>query len=227
LRDLPITTDWLHSSEKEVLSGFRFIKKRKDWLLGRWTAKNAVKYFLRDTHQDLSFQSIEVVAAVDGAPEVYCNEHHLPAHISLSHSDGTGFCTVSSPEIKIGCDLEKIEPRSESLIKDHFTDHEQKLILTSDKAFQALWENLIWSAKESALKALRKGLRIDTLMINVDFSPAVNRESWNKLKATFLDGGIVFQGYWQFSTEFVMTILCNQQDIEPIEIHLAKKNIHR
>ena len=220
LQDVPDSKEWLHSSEKEVLSGFKFPKKRKDWLLGRWTAKNAVKYFLRVTHPELSLHTIEITAAEDGAPEVYHNRSLLPAYISLSHSNGKGICAISSPDIKIGCDLEKIESRSQFLINDHFTLREQELITKSDRNYQALWTNLVWSAKESALKTLREGLRIDTLKIEVDFLPAVNRDSWNPLKATFLDEGIEFTGYWQFTSDFVLTILSDKKDIEPIEIQL-------
>lgn len=221
LQDIPDNREWLHNSEKKVLSGFKFSKKRNDWLLGRWTAKNAVKHFLGATHPGLSHTSVEIIAAEDGAPEVYHKGNHLPAYISLSHSNGTGICAVSSPDVKIGCDLEKIEPRSQFLVNDHFTKHEQKLISTNDRDLKALWTNLVWSAKESALKTLREGLRIDTLRIEVDFNRQFDRDNWNKLKATFLDGQMEFKGSWQYTSEFVLTILSNQESIEPIEIRLT------
>lgn len=189
--------------------------------MGRWTAKNVVKHFLQASHPKLTHTSVEIISAEDGAPEAFHNGYKLPVYISLSHSNGTGFCAITSPDVKIGCDLEKIEPRSQFLVNDHFTKHEQKLISTNDRHLKVLWTNLVWSAKESALKTLREGLRIDTLRIEIDFNRQFDPDNWNKLIATFLDGQIEFNGCWRLASEFVLTILSDQDSIEPIEIRLT------
>lgn len=210
------TLDWLHPSEQKVLAGFKFPKKRNDWRLGRWTAKKAVRRFLANELSselpDLSMQEIAIIAAEDGAPEVFYEEKPLPAFISLSHSNGTCFCTVSAPGKKFGCDLEKIEPRSENLVRDYFTQKEQARIAASNPS--PLWANLIWSAKESTLKAIREGLRIDTRRVDVDFVVSKEQFSWHRLSAVFLDENILFHGYWQYSSFFVYTLLCECEDFE-------------
>ena len=68
---------------------------------------------------------------------------------------------------ELGCDLEIVEPRSDAFIADYFTAEEQALIERTSAADRSLLLALLWSAKESALKALRAGLRLDTRSVIV------------------------------------------------------------
>jgi 4'-phosphopantetheinyl transferase len=215
--DVPSATDWLHPAEKVVVSGFKFPKKRNDWLLGRWTAKNTVKLFLKESHPELSFQEIEIRAAEDGAPEVFFEGKPMPVFISLSHSHGSGFCTACSHGTQLGCDLEKIEPRTVAFVKDYFTEKELKFITNAQEENHPLLANLIWSAKESALKALRQGLRIDPRLVEVDFSATYQKGQWNNLTVLARDRKKVFHGQWQFSSDYVFTILCDRKEFELAE----------
>ena len=40
---LPADDDWLSEAEREVLAGLRFDRRRRDWRLGRWTARRALE----------------------------------------------------------------------------------------------------------------------------------------------------------------------------------------
>ena len=45
--DVPAENDWLSANEAVRLNTMRFARRRSDWRLGRWTAKNALAlYFL-------------------------------------------------------------------------------------------------------------------------------------------------------------------------------------
>jgi hypothetical protein len=44
--DVPPQNDWLSPAETALLNAMRFAKRRTDWRLGRWTAKNAVAVYL-------------------------------------------------------------------------------------------------------------------------------------------------------------------------------------
>ena len=66
----------------------------------------------------------------------------------------------------LGCDLELVEPRSDRFVADYLTAAEQQLVLGAGPE-RDLVANLIWSAKESALKVLRVGLRRDTRSVEV------------------------------------------------------------
>ena len=67
----------------------------------------------------------------------------------------------------MGCDLEMIEPRSDAFVADYFTVEEQALVARASAADRSRLLALLWSAKESALKALRAGLRLDTRCVIV------------------------------------------------------------
>ena len=67
----------------------------------------------------------------------------------------------------LGCDLEVIEPHSDAFITDFFTAEEQALITKASAEDRFLVATLLWSAKESALKALHAGLRLGTLSVAV------------------------------------------------------------
>src|ERR1700726_3327008 len=140
----------------------RIPKRRADWRLGRWTAKHAVTACLNLPTEPFTFADIQIRAASSGAPEVLLHDEPAEIAISLSHRSGTALCTLAPPGVTFGCDLETVEPRSDGFIADYFTDDERNLIARSSRQERPLLLALLWSAKESALKALRVGLRFDT-----------------------------------------------------------------
>ncbi|NNF35452.1 MAG: 4'-phosphopantetheinyl transferase superfamily protein [Saprospiraceae bacterium] len=218
LLQVPADLNWLHSSEKEVLSKFRFEKRRNDWLLGRWTAKQCVKAWLKNIDSGVSLEQMAIVAADDGAPEVIINGHPLNCMISLSHSHQTGLCAISSSTYKIGCDLEKIESRSPQLILDYFTEKEQAIVRQYDQEHTDFLANLIWSAKESVLKALRLGLRLDTRKVEINCTLHEGKGSWHKLEISNSDFDHRFFGCWQRTDEYVMTMVSDQEDFKLLEV---------
>jgi phosphopantetheinyl transferase len=78
-------------------------------------------------------------------------------------------CAVAPPSAEVGCDLETVEPRSPAFLADYFTDAEPNLVARTPAAMRDRVLTLLWSAKESALKALGSGLRLDTR--SVDAAP--------------------------------------------------------
>ena len=86
--DLPMADDWLSSSEADRLSKLRFAKRRSDWKLGRWTAKNALALYFLYLKLPVDPQvlaSIEIRPAPSGAPEAFFQNKPAAATISLSH----------------------------------------------------------------------------------------------------------------------------------------------
>lgn len=169
LENLPCDQAWLSPREVGRLRTMRFAKRRMDWLLGRWTAKNAVAVFL-DVSDDLSdLQEIEIHQAASGAPEVYFKNEPADIEISLSHRGSVGACAIAPAGALLGCDLELVEPHSDAFAKDYFSSEEQVLACECDAANRLFLVSLLWSVKESALKALKEGLRLDTRLVKVSF----------------------------------------------------------
>ena len=75
---------------------------------------------------------------------------------------------------------------------------------------------LLWSAKESALKALRTGLRLDTrsvVVTSMDRSFEVN--GWRGLQIRCSEGN-VFKGWWQSAHNIVRTLVADPAPQPPI-----------
>ena len=80
--DVPGSNDWLAPGEQSRLQAMRFLKRRGDWRLGRWTAKQAIAAFLKLPADEQAFAHIEVRAAECGAPDVWIYDE--PAEVAIS-----------------------------------------------------------------------------------------------------------------------------------------------
>ena len=218
--ELPPDLDWLSSAEVARYRGFRFPKRSADWLLGRWTAKRALASYFSSTASRAMLREIEIRPTSSGAPEVYVSGALVMASISITHSAGKAMCTIAPATVSVGCDLETVEPRSDAFVHDFFTPEEVNSVESCrDEDARQLSINLIWSAKESALKAMRVGLRIDTRSIVARFSDEnVAGTSWRRLRVVGAQDQR-FEGWWLRSGLWVMTILASQQSRPPVLIH--------
>jgi len=126
--DVPKENDWLSVGEAVRLNAMLFAKRRADWRLGRWTAKRALSVILDLPALPQVFKRIEIRAAASGAPEVFFDSQPAAVTISLSHRAGIAACAVAISSLKMGCDLEMIEPRSDAFVADYFTLEEQELV---------------------------------------------------------------------------------------------------
>ncbi len=219
--DVPPETrnDWLSPREAERLAGLRVPKRRAEWRLGRWTAKRAVAGFLGWTDSSQALASIEILPAACGAPEVVFDDHAGAVTISLSHRAGRAACAVSSGCAALGCDLEIVEPRSDSFLADWFTREEQELVGSAPATHRFRLLALLWSAKESALKAIREGLRLDTRSVAVAPAGALERgarfDHWRPLEAG-LDDGRMLRGWWQQTGSVLRTLVSSPPSGPPI-----------
>jgi 4'-phosphopantetheinyl transferase len=167
LDDLPESNNWLTSNEAARLAKLRFTKRRADWRLGRWTAKQAIATYLGLPSGPPDLLQIEIRPAPSGAPEVYLRDQPAPVEISLSHRDGTGLCAITQPGTPLGCDLEFVEARPHNFVQEYFTEEEQNLVLLTPPAERPHLVTALWSAKESVLKGLRVGLRASTKSVSI------------------------------------------------------------
>jgi 4'-phosphopantetheinyl transferase len=215
LSDLPQNDSWLSEAERLVLAGMRFPKRRDDWKLGRWTAKQAICACKIKDSPVLS--DLEIRAAADGAPEAFWGNEPAQVSISISHSRQQSLCVVEPCDCSPGCDLEWIEPHEENLARDYFTPEEIS-ILQQAPAEAVLLVNLIWSAKETVLKILRQGLRLDTrsVAIHPDF-PGLEG-AWNTWTGRCLESSRVFRGWWRSAGGYIYTAASDRITSAPEEI---------
>jgi 4'-phosphopantetheinyl transferase len=207
--DVPAGNDWLSVHEREVLAGIRFTKRHVEFRTRRWAAKRAVTALLGRDDSTAALAAVEIGHHVGGAPFVRIDGREAAVEISLSDRAGWAVCLVGAPGRglgPLGVDLEIVEPRSEGFAADFFTAAERLHVagLAAGAARDAA-ANLIWSAKEAALKVLKVGLRADTREVTVDLAGTPRSDGWAPLTVTARDGR-VFPGWWRRDGDFLLTI---------------------
>jgi 4'-phosphopantetheinyl transferase len=207
---LPDSTDWLAAGEADRVAAMQFTKRRGEWLLARWTAKQALAAELGLAQDPASLAGIEIRTIIggeaQGAPEVFVNGVRCEIGISLTDRADWAVCVVGAVD-ELGCDLELVEPRSKHFVGDFLTAREQATV--ADPPLDASGDavaNLIWSAKESALKVLRTGLRRDTRSVEVTFPTEPSADGWQSLVVRTEEGRDL-PGWWRRYGEFVLTVV--------------------
>jgi 4'-phosphopantetheinyl transferase len=214
---VPEDDDWLGPDEKKVLAGLGRAKRRREWRLGRYAAKKLVSSFTKTDEP----ARVQVVAAEDGAPDVFVDGDPLDVSLSISHRDGVAACTLSTDAV-VGCDLEAVEPRTSRFVADFFTEHESALAERSPGEERDLRVALTWSAKESALKVLRVGLRRDTRDVEVELGDIRKDDGWHPFEATLRPERRLLRGWWRRRQNLVLTVASSNSGVParaPLELH--------
>ena len=248
--DVPSANEWLSARELAQLNAMRFAKRRADWQLGRWTAKNAVAACFQLPADLQHLARIEVRPDPSGAPETFLGNKWAPVTISLSHRAGRAVCAVAPYRSALGCDLEVIEPHSDAFVADYFTTGEQALVARAAPAERTWLVTLLWSAKESALKALRAGLRLDTRCVIVtptgalqsqndtmsqprlsswdegDFATARRPDAvngWRPLRVRHINDQ-TFLGWWQHTGDLLRTLVATPPLTRPVLLNIPRSS---
>lgn len=194
--EVPPGDGWLGARERAVLTTLRFPKRRADWRLGRYAAKRAAAGWLgRPTHLE-ELAGLEILADGDGAPRLHLGGEARVA-LSLSHRDAWGMAAVASPDVTLGCDLERVEPRSDLFLADYLTPREQALVAAGGPDDGVRRATLVWSVKECVLKALREGLRLDTRSVELAERHGEPVRGWSPVAGRAIPDGPVFEGWWR------------------------------
>jgi len=221
--DVPKEDSWLSAREVICLSGMHFVKRRTDWRLGRWTAKQALAACLHVPNHLSALAEIEVRAAPSGAPEVFVANQPAAFTVSLSHRAGLAACAVARTPVDLGCDLETIEPHGQAFVTDYFTAEEQLRIAQASAADQPRLVALLWSGKESTLKALRTGLRLDTRSVVVNpGGTSLHVSGWHPLQVRYADAQ-AFHGWWRYSDSFLRTVVAAPPPSPPIFLRVPDR----
>jgi 4'-phosphopantetheinyl transferase len=181
----------------------RFTKRRSESTLSRFCAKTTVAMALGRSTDPASLRSIQIRNARDGAPETQVEGHDRELVIAMTDRADWAVAAVIAGPHRIGCDLELVEARSQAFVEDYFTRAERSHV--AHAAEPALTSNLIWSAKESALKVMRTGLRRDTRTVEVTLGED-RPEAWNSFLVDSSEGRQMW-GWWRRYNSFVLTVV--------------------
>lgn len=217
--------DWLSPAEADFCRGLTVAKRRDDWLLGRWTAKQLVMAVLGNQgHDKPEPRALHIDRAADGAPTVRLDTAPSampPVTLSLSHSHGVAVAAlVLAANWPLGIDLEWCEARHPAMAGDYFTAVEQADLAALPATQHTTAVTAIWSGKEAALKAVRLGLSQDTRALSVRFpaqpdAPAV----WSPFVITWDEqrlAGPPLEGWWRVWNGYVLTVACHPSPNKPL-----------
>lgn len=214
LDDVPNGSDWMDSALQMRLRRMRYAKRHSEAMLGRWAAKNAIAMTLDMSTDTTALSTITVRNAADGAPEADVDGSPIDAVIAMTDRADWAVCMVLRGGGRVGCDLELVEPRSPTFVRDYFTTAERRTVARGANA--DLFANTIWSAKESALKVLRTGLRRDTRTVEVSLG-GQRTGMWHTLSVANQDGR-TFPGWWARFDDFVLTCAAEMPTTEPVSL---------
>jgi 4'-phosphopantetheinyl transferase len=220
-RAIPAGTAWLTDVEARRAGSMKYTKRRTEYLLRRFAGKSAVASVAGLDADPATLGRIAVLNRPTGAPYVQVDGADLGLDISLTDRAGWAVCLVAPDLGAVGVDLEIVEPRSAGFVRDFLTPAEQELVAAV--AAPDGWDaaaNLVWSAKESALKVLRTGLRADTRTVEVTIAePAAIgpvEAGWQRL--TVARGAEHFPGWWRRDGAFLLTVVAASGLSEPPQV---------
>jgi 4'-phosphopantetheinyl transferase len=210
MTDVPPDDGWLSAREARWVTRMRFDKRRSEFRMGRWTAKNAIALFLDRLRSPEALRAIEIDRAPDGAPAPRVGGKPAPASISMTDRADQAVCVVAGPGLGLGVDLELVEPRTDAFVTDYLTEAERRFVgESSDREEHGLRANLVWCGKESALKVLRTGLRRDTRSVEVSFPDGPPVEGWSALTVRAVEGP-EYPGWWRRFGDFLLTVAATE-----------------
>lgn len=211
---IPAGTGWLHPFERERSRGYHFTKRRTEYLLRRVAGKYAVATVIGlDPSDPAQLGRVGVLTARGGAPYVVVDDEPCGLEISLTDRAGQAICLVGPQGAArsvggLGVDVEIVEPRSQGFVRDFLTGREQRWLtgqLVGAPDDYAAGANLIWSAKEAALKVQRVGLRADTRTVEVSVLRGHRPDGWSRL--TIDHRGGAYPGWWRREGHFLVTVV--------------------
>jgi 4'-phosphopantetheinyl transferase len=215
LADVPPGDAWLAAEERATLARLRVPKRHDEWRLGRWVAKHSVMAWLGLGPSNGGLTSIVLRPDPHGAPDVLVDGVSGLVALTLSHRAGWALAAVGPPAAALGCDLESVEPRSPAFLADFLTEAEQILVATAG-AGGARRTAVVWAGKESALKAVREGLRRDTRDVEVELPPGGPSRGWWPIAARLAGCGPTFHGWWRPQENLVLCVLSDPTREPPI-----------
>ena len=217
--EIPSEFGWLSSEERRYLGRLRVDKRRRDWLLGRWTAKSALRRHSLLVDFAVELPDLTIRQAADGAPEALLRGRPVPLTLSLSHRADRGLCALTHEGRRVGCDLEVVEQRSPAFLSDYFTAEEQEFLRSVPVGEQDRIATLFWAAKESTLKALRVGLRADTRRVRVRMAGECRTSGrWRKLGVADADSALEFGAWTQILGELTAVLVTSPPSHAPVEL---------
>ncbi len=204
-------------------------KRKHEWLASRVLAKCLVAKVFAE--QDLHMCEVEVHKEASGMPFIVVDGKRT-GRLSLSHS-GNATIVAFSPDsdARVGVDIERLEERTAQMTDLFFTPHESRWVASFEGYQLSLAQNLVWSAKESYLKAIGKGLHLDTRKVAIGNVDLVNSNSgiWHDIAfSTSNQDELRYTMVFQARRNYVLTLCADHlRKLEYVPFELAQVELSK
>ncbi len=142
---------FLHPQEGKYYESLQFERRIKNFLLGRYVAKNAVGAFTGEK----SLKNILIEAGIFAQPVVISAKPNV--QVSITHCGDLG-AAVAFPEAHpMGIDLEVIDYKNRRVLEGQMTEAEKKKISRCFSHYDS-GLTLLWTAKEALSKVFKTGM---------------------------------------------------------------------
>jgi 4'-phosphopantetheinyl transferase len=212
---LPQDDSFLTFAERSALDRLRSDRQRARRRLTRYTTKLAVLATHELPVTPSNLRRIEITSHPSGAPSIAVAGESLKASVSMSARAGVGLCVVLCGDADVGCDVEAVRVISEPFRRSYFTAAEQRIVSSVGASERNRTGAIIWSAKESALKALGTGLRRDPRSVEVRLSDGQSPD-WLGLSATV--GDLELGGWFRIESGRVLTVVASDDVPAPVPL---------
>ncbi|MEM9340630.1 MAG: hypothetical protein AAGA66_17985, partial [Bacteroidota bacterium] len=143
LKTLVFHIEKLHPREKVHYQALKYDRRKTSYLLGRFSAKEALSCLTGFT----KVSSICIDSGVFHFPVVQCLKTPN-SQVSISHCDIIGASIAFEETHPMGIDLEKVQDKHKDVMLSQLTEREQ-LLLRNIQLNNAQGYAVLWSVKES------------------------------------------------------------------------------
>lgn len=146
---LPKQLHWLSEAEQAELANWRDLKRREQWLAGRWIAKRLLcRSSLTEELRRVAVLS-RTPEGLGSEPRVFADGKRLERRLSISHAGRSVLVGLGAPNSKIGVDLALDVPRTERFRAAWFSPRENAWLGNAPDERAPI----LWGLKESIFKA--------------------------------------------------------------------------
>jgi phosphopantetheinyl transferase (holo-ACP synthase) len=162
----------LTDTEYSIFEKLKIKKRKAEWLSGRIASKRAFAKHIEFLNNSNIVSTISILNNQNRSPYIV---NHPELHLSLSHSHEYAVAVIAP--FNIGIDIEKIEPRPDSLA-GYFCSQEERAVLETDPMQKDELMTFFWSRKEAVSKFLQLGGKLNFNQIStVNDKVEISKES--------------------------------------------------
>ncbi|MGS0763563.1 4'-phosphopantetheinyl transferase family protein [Syntrophomonas curvata] len=202
----------LHPLELNYYETLVAEKRKKSYLLGRYSAKQAVFSFV-GIHNP---QNIFIKPGCFTQP-IFINNHYKNVQVSISHCDDIGAAVAFPEELLMGIDIERVDTNKVDAMESQMTANEIDLVKSFPDPYITML-TLLWTAKEALSKVLKTGLMTPFHVFEIDML----QKKHNSIALTFQNFG-QYQGISFNLGNYINTIVYPKNTEMDLDIQYLKK----